>query len=465
LTGGILTRLLVTAVLLLGIAPAWAQAPQRVVTVNLCLDQLALRLAAPGQLAGVSWLSRDPRLSVLADRARAVAPVRASAESILDLRPDLVIFDDAAHATVKRLLRGAGVRVFEVPWAASLDDAEVLIARMAAALGRDAAGQALVADMREQRRRLTWQGPPTATAAVLQANRGTAGRGSLMDELLRLTGFRNLAAELGIAAYGRLPLESVLAGRPDVLVLDGAVNANPARATEFVDHHALLSLAGQARLVSMPMKYSICAGPENFDAMRLLVEARRAIGEFQYDADESGLAVDLAALSVTSPRGALHIGDLGDAEFFALVDDNGRTREIAFCSSRLGARRTSIHELDETTFDLGIGAPHVDMMVRLRDDDAATRTVLRHGAGRPLLAPGNPAGPAISRSSPTRIFVSALARLEVYQPIPPPGGRSPEGPHSHLVPKYLQESRAHAPGSPLPAGLYCGLSLYPRTRP
>ena len=84
--------------------------------------------------------------------------------------------------------------------------------------------------------------------------------------------------------------------------------------------------------------------------------------------------------------------------------------------------------------------------------------------GRPLLAPGNPAGPAIGRSSPIRIFVSALARLEVHQPIPPPGGRSPEGPHSHLLPRYLKEGRVHAPGSPLPAGLYCGLSLYPRTR-
>jgi hypothetical protein len=100
---------------------------------------------------------------------------------------------------------------------------------------------------------------------------------------------------------------------------------------------------------------------------------------------------------------------LSDAKLFALVDDAGRTREIAFCSPR-------------------------------------------------------PAGPAIGRSSPTRILVSALARLEVHQPIPPPGGRSPEGPHSHLLPQFLKEGRAHAPGSPLPAGLYCGLSLYPRTR-
>ena len=273
-------RLFILALLLMGIAPvgitpASAQVPQRVVTVNLCLDQLALRLAAPGQLVGISYLSLDPRISVMVDRARAIAPVRATVESILTLRPDLVIFDADAHAVIKRLVRGAGVPILEVRWAASLEDAEAIIARMAAALGRDAEGQALIGEMREQRRRLTWQGPPTATAAVLQANRGTSGKGSLMDELLRLSGYRNLAAELGIGAYGRLPLEAVLAGQPDLLVLDGKANAHPSRATEFVDNRALESLAGRTRLVSVPIRYSICAGPENFETMRLLAEARR----------------------------------------------------------------------------------------------------------------------------------------------------------------------------------------------
>lgn len=189
-----------------------------------------------------------------------------------------------------------------------------------------------------------------------------------------------------------------------------------------------------------------------------------AIGEFQYDADEPGLVVDLSALSVTSLRGALYIGDLSAATPFALIDDNGRTREIAFCSPASGTRHETITQLDGRTFDLGIGAPHIDMQVRLAEGDEETLAALRQGVGKPILAPGNPAGPAIARSSPTRIFASTLARLEVHQPIPPPGGKSPEGPHSHLLPHYLKEGRAHAPGSPLPAGLYCGLSLYPRTK-
>jgi iron complex transport system substrate-binding protein len=267
------------AALMLGGAPVAAQPtqrpPQRVVTVNLCLDQLALRLAGPGQLVGISYLSRDPRISVLADRARDVPTVRARVESILELRPDLVIFDSTMHADLKRLVRGAGVPILELHWAASLEEGEALISRMSQALGRDGEGRALIDDMHEQRKRLSWQGPPTGTAVVLQANRGTTGKGSLMDELLRLGGFRNLAAELGVSAYGRLSLEQVLAGQPDLLVMDTAANANPTRATEFIDHHVLASLTERSRLLSLPLKYAICAGPENFEVLRRLASVRR----------------------------------------------------------------------------------------------------------------------------------------------------------------------------------------------
>jgi hypothetical protein len=189
-----------------------------------------------------------------------------------------------------------------------------------------------------------------------------------------------------------------------------------------------------------------------------------AIGEFEYVADEPGLEVDLEALSVRTERGALAIVAFDDVQPFGLVDESGRTREIAFCSPHLGAQRTVIEALDELTFDVGVGAKHIDMLVRVRPDDAETASVLRAATGQSLFAPGNPAGAAIGRSSPTRVLASAVARLEVHQPIPPPGGRSPRGPHTHLLPKYLAEGCAHRPGSPLPAGLYCGLSLYPRPR-
>ena len=53
------------AALLVAALPAVA-APRRVVSMNLCTDQVAMLLAAPGQLISVSDLAQDPRMSPMA---------------------------------------------------------------------------------------------------------------------------------------------------------------------------------------------------------------------------------------------------------------------------------------------------------------------------------------------------------------------------------------------------------------
>src|SRR5437879_8119772 len=106
-----------------------------------------------------------------------------------------------------------------------------------------------------------------------------------------------------------------------------------------------------------------------------------AIGEFQYDADEPGLAVDLATLAVTTRRGALSVVTLDGVQPIALVDETGRTREIAFCTPQPGAQRSAIASLGGNLFDLGIAAPHLDMLVRLRADDVETAKALRASIG------------------------------------------------------------------------------------
>ena len=187
-----------------------------------------------------------------------------------------------------------------------------------------------------------------------------------------------------------------------------------------------------------------------------------AIGEFEYEPGEAGLTLDLEHLSVSTARGSLAIVDLSDVQALAWVDDSERVREVAFCTRRGGAQRTAITAVDRLTYDVGLAAPHVDMLVRVKAGDAATAAALSAAEGMSLFATGHQAGAAIARASPTRILVSAVARLEVHQPIPPPGGRSPEGPHTHLLPKFLAQGLTRPPKLPLPDGRFCGLSLYPK---
>lgn len=75
------------ALALAGALPAAAQPPARVVSMNLCTDQLAMLIAAPGQLVSVSHVARDPVSSALAEQAQAYPVNHGSAEEIFLLAP------------------------------------------------------------------------------------------------------------------------------------------------------------------------------------------------------------------------------------------------------------------------------------------------------------------------------------------------------------------------------------------
>ena len=135
---------------------------------------------------------------------------------------------------------------------------------------------------------------------------------------------------------------------------------------------------------------------------------------------------------------------------------NGRTVLTA-----LGPDTQALREEDRqaTLFDLGLGALQVDVCIRVADPKV-TAELLSH-AGRPLFEPGNPAMSVILASSPHRVFASRLGRIEVFQPIPPPTGQSPEGPHTHVLPKLLQHRRTHSATEPVPVGWIPCAHLYP----
>ena len=52
-------------------------------------------------------------------------------------------------------------------------------------------------------------------------------------------------------------------------------------------------------------------------------------------------------------------------------------------------------------------------------------------------------------------------RIEVFAAIPPPDGKSPDGLHTHLLPKLIASGRTHSANAPIPEGLQPVLSLHP----
>ncbi|MEJ2454837.1 MAG: ABC transporter substrate-binding protein [Candidatus Thiodiazotropha sp.] len=272
ITGRLITVLLLWC--LLGVA-ASAERPQRVVSINLCGDQLLLMLADPEQVASVSNLAVEPLSSFVAEQAERFPMNHARAEELIALRPDLVLA--TAHDSPRLLstLETLGYRVERLPPADDLPGIVASIRRVAGLLDQDERGETMI---RRLRRRLhdSDQTPLAArpTALFYQPRGYTSGRHTLQDQALRLAGWRNLAAEQGIEGYAPVDMEHLLRWQPQQLFTSIYDGSGDSLAERQLLHPALRRLTTGRPLQPVPYRYWICPGPMLADAVALLREAR-----------------------------------------------------------------------------------------------------------------------------------------------------------------------------------------------
>ncbi len=270
-----LRRILIASILVLAGClgtpfPALAQ-PGRVVSINLCTDQLLLMLAEQEQIASVSYLALEPHSSFMAAEARAYPVNHAKAEEILALKPDLVLAGAFSDRPLVMLLQKLGYRVERFPLASDIDSIRDSIRRMAQLLGKEQKGRQLVREMEQRLERVASQRPRTRPkAAFYQPNGYTSGRNTLQDSALQLAGWRNLAVEQGIEGYGSIDLERLLMAGPDRLFTSHYIPGTHSRAEKQLAHPALHRAMNGREIIDIEYRYWICGGPMIADAVEKL---------------------------------------------------------------------------------------------------------------------------------------------------------------------------------------------------
>lgn len=247
--------------------------PSRVVSINLCTDQLAMLMAAEGQLHSVSHLAGDPASSVLATQARRYQVNHGLAEEIVLMRPDLVLAGTFTTRAPVELLRRLGFRVEEFAPATSFDDVRADIARMGELLGRRERAAELIAELDAGLAALAAGASPGLTVALYYANSYTSGRGTLADAVVEAAGLTNLAVTLGLNGTARLSLELLVLAMPDLVAGGDLGYGAPALAQQNFSHPAYAALVGQAREITLVDRYTVCGAPFTLAGARLLQEA------------------------------------------------------------------------------------------------------------------------------------------------------------------------------------------------
>ena len=266
------------AALLLALwTPAQAAAPQRVASVFLCTDEYLFRLLPRARIAALSFLAadRNPVVSTISDAVEGVKLIPMSAEAVLSARPDAVVLAEGTSTGVRAVLKAARIPIIDVPWPNSLADIRRITLRLAEQLGVPQQGRSLLADMDRRLAQLRRVAPnPRVTVLIYEPN-GYTVSGGVTEELLSAAGLRNAAPALRPTRQGTIPVETVVARAPELLVFNGTAERVDSRARQMLGHPALSDLRRtEARWISLTGL--LCPGPWSVGAAEELAGAAHA---------------------------------------------------------------------------------------------------------------------------------------------------------------------------------------------
>ena len=251
-------RLLALPLLLTGCAQPVSQGG--IVSVNPCADAMLVRLVAPARIAAISHYSHDPSAtSIPLSVARRFRATAGTAEEVIALRPSLVLASTFTPPATRQAYARAGLRVLFLASPVTAAASVAQLREVAGAVGEQGRGERLAREIesslalalprrkpgpshneeaaRERRSALHADTGPrlpsgkggmpgkdrvredAEPAALLLISGDLAnGSGTLLDELLRHAGFRNAAADYGLTFTGRIPLETLTARPPAVVI-------------------------------------------------------------------------------------------------------------------------------------------------------------------------------------------------------------------------------------------------------
>ncbi len=268
----VIPLLLAAAVLGLGAAT------QHIVSTSPSITEMLYALGLGDRVVGVTTYCHYPPEAM--KKPKIGDYLHPNLETIVALRPDLVIAETTGVKRPERL-SSLHLNVLDV------DDGSVAgiydsIAKIGAAAGVPERARALDARIRAalDAVRLKTAGRPVRVMFVLGRTPGrledivVAGRGSYLDELLRIAGGANIFGE-SASPYPKVTLEEVLARNPEVIIDMGEMSQtigvtaqDRQRVVELWGRYPSLEAVRRGRVFAVASDIFVVPGPRVVDAAR-----------------------------------------------------------------------------------------------------------------------------------------------------------------------------------------------------
>jgi iron complex transport system substrate-binding protein len=251
----------------------------RLVSMNVCADQLLLTLADPEQILGLSRFARDGWQSQAGDISR-YPVLSGGAEDVLLIRPDIVVASAFDKRSTRELLKAKGLRLVELAVPKTLDEARQQIREAGDITGHPDRAAVEIARLDAALARARRAVSERHYRVLPLSRRGwVAGSDSFVGSLLGETGLRSAAGDLGFAFGGFASLEAIVNLRPDFIVVSRAGDTAKDDGQAFLLHPALERFYPPEKRIVIPERMTECGGVLLADALDALTAEVKRVGK------------------------------------------------------------------------------------------------------------------------------------------------------------------------------------------
>lgn len=250
--------------------------PRRIASMGLCTDQILLMLVDPSRIATVTREAANPAVSYMAAAVGNIPLNGATAEEIIPYQPDLVISTAFASAESIRMMRALGYRVELMPLPTDVAGIRDMLLLAGEWFGETEKAQALVANMDQviTQAQARNRAKPVRDAIIYSPNGYTIGSDTLEHDVLLQSGYRNLAADMGVKQFQQISLETLVMARPERILIDNYAYNQNSLAYSYVNHPVVRHLIPAENRMYIPSHLRDCAGPQVADEIAWLADHR-----------------------------------------------------------------------------------------------------------------------------------------------------------------------------------------------
>jgi iron complex transport system substrate-binding protein len=240
--------------------------PQKIMSLNLCLDALLLKLVERERIDSLTYLSADPQFSAVSAQTGGFFLNHGLAEEVVVRKPDLVLAGDFGAKDMIALLERLHFKVEQLPLPTSITDITAHIRHFGQLVGSQTEAEkmalgieAQLAILDETQRLAQAQHSKKINAFWYSSNGVVVGSGTLEHELMQRAGFHNLAMDLQLKGFAKVDIEDLLLAKPQVIIMELAEANAFSLALEYTQHPALKKNGIQT--ISLPATLSVCSAP------------------------------------------------------------------------------------------------------------------------------------------------------------------------------------------------------------